>query len=234
MKIDKKLLRALIIFGTAFIFINVLAFLIPFSRGIAFWTAYSFLMISLAVQFVISYISASKAFVPKNGVRYYPLLRVGTIYLAVQIVASLIFFLTDAHFTPAISWIPAVVCLLILGISCAVLYSTYSGIKVVEHVDEKTKVDTAFISELTVDADILRKQTDDTELQKKLQVLYETIRYSDPVSSPALKELEQNILEQMNQLKSSVMLNDSENAGLLIQKINTLMYERNQKCKLFK
>lgn len=234
MKIDKKLLRSVIIFGVAFVFINVLAFLIPFSRGIVFWTAYSFLMISLVVQFVISYISASKAFVPKNGVRYYPLLRVGTIYLAVQIAASLIFFLTDAYFTPALSWIPAVVCLLILGISCAVLYSTYSGIKVVEHVDEKTKVDTAFISELTVDADILRKQTDDTELQKKLQVLYETIRYSDPVSSPALKELEQNIREQMNQLKSSVTLNDSGNAGLLIQKINTLMYERNQKCKLFK
>ena len=233
MKLDKKILGAIALFIIIFAFANILVFLIPFPHGIAFWTAYAFLMIALIISFVVAYFSATKTFTQQNGIRYYPLMRIAAIYLIVQAVASIIFFLTDAYITVFLLWIPPVVCLLICGIFCAVLASAYSGIKIVERVDEKTKEDTAFIYGLTVDADVLRKQAS-SAIQGKLDSLYETIRYSDPVSSPELADVESRIREQMEFLKATVMLNDTEKAEESIQKLSALMYERNQKCKLFK
>lgn len=233
MRFDAKVKAAMAVFALVFVFVNLIIFLIPFPHGVAFWTAYAFLMIALIVQFVISYISTKKAFSEKNGIRYYPLMRIGAIYLTVQGIASLIFFLLDSYITLPLIWIPPVVCLVIFGVSCALLVSTYSGIKIVDRIEKKTKEDTAFIYGLTVEADILRKQAD-SELQKKLDSLYETIRYSDPVSSPELADVEQRIREQMEILKAAVTLNDAGKAEESILKLSNLMYERNQKCKLSK
>lgn len=234
MKLDGKLKLAIAIFAIVFIFANVLVFLIPFPHGIAFWIAYAFLMVALVVEFFISYISTEKAFCQKGGIRYYPLMRTGAIYLIVQGIASLIFFLTDSYITMNIIWIPPVVCLIIFGVFCGLLVATYSGIKIVEKEEEASKIDTSFVSSLIVDVDVLRNQAKNTECKSELASLYETVRYSDPVSSPELSEIEQMIRGEMDVLKAAVLLNDMDKAGESIQKISDMVYERNQKCKLLK
>ena len=234
MILDRKLLTAIAAFFVVFLFANVLVFLVPFPHGIAFWTAYVFLMIALVVGFVITYVSAEKTFTQKNGIRYYPLMRFGMMYLAVQGIVSLIFFLTDSYITLPLIWIPPVVCLVIFAVFAVLLISTYSGLKVVESVDEQSKKETSFIYTLTAEADLLRKQVSDAGLQKELNTLYEAIRYSDPVSSSAVADVDSRIRGEMDFLKAAVTLNDTGKIREGVQKVSLLIAERNQKCKLSK
>lgn len=234
MMLDRKLLGAIAAFIVVFLFANILVFLIPFPHGIAFWTAYVFLMIALVIGFVITYVSAEKTFTQKNGIRYYPLMRFGVMYLIVQGIVSLIFFLLDSYITLPLIWIPPVVCLVIFAIFAVLLISTYSGLKVVESVDEQSKKETAFIYSLTAEAELLAKQVSDADLQKELTSLYEAIRYSDPVSTLEVAEVDSRIRGEMDVLKAAVTLNDAGNIHESVQKVSLLIAERNQKCKLVK
>ena len=234
MMIDRKLLGAIAAFIVVFLFANVLVFLIPFPHGLAFWTAYVFLMIALIVGFIITYVSAEKTFTQKNGIRYYPLMRFGVMYLIVQGIVSLIFFLLDSYITLPLIWIPPVVCLVIFAIFAVLLISTYSGLKVVESVDEQSKKETSFIYNLTAEADLLRQQVPNPDLQKELTSLYEAIRYSDPVSTSAVADVDSRIRGEMDVLKAAVTLNDAGKIRESVQKLSLLIAERNQKCKLSK
>ena len=234
MMLDRKLLGAIATFIVVFLFANILVFLIPFPHGIAFWTAYVFLMIALVIGFVITYVSAEKTFTQKNGIRYYPLMRFGVMYLIVQGIVSLIFFLLDSYITLPLIWIPPVVCLVIFAIFAVLLISTYSGLKVVESVDEQSKKETAFIYSLTAEAELLAKQVSDEDLQKELTSLYEAIRYSDPVSLPEVAEVDSRIRGEMDVLKATVTLNDAGKIHESVQKLSLLIAERNQKCRLSK
>lgn len=234
MMLDRKLLGAIAAFIVVFLFANILVFLIPFPHGIAFWTAYVFLMIALVIGFVITYVSAEKTFTQKNGIRYYPLMRFGVMYLIVQGIVSLIFFLLDSYITLPLIWIPPVVCLVIFAIFAVLLISTYSGLKVVESVDEQSKKETAFIYSLTAEAELLAKQVSDEDLQKELTALYEAIRYSDPVSTPEVADVDSRIRGEMDVLKATVTLNDAGKIHESVQKLSLLIAERNQKCRLSK
>ena len=234
MMLDRKLLGAIAAFIVVFLFANILVFLIPFPHGIAFWTAYVFLMIALVIGFVITYVSAEKTFTQKNGIRYYPLMRFGVMYLIVQGIVSLIFFLLDSYITLPLIWIPPVVCLVIFAIFAVLLISTYSGLKVVESVDEQSKKETAFIYSLTAEAELLAKQVSDADLQTELDSLYEAIRYSDPVSTPEVADVDSRIRGEMDVLKAAVTLNDAGKIHESVQKLSLLIAERNQKCKLVK
>ena len=234
MMLDRKLLGAIAAFIVVFLFANILVFLIPFPHGIAFWTAYVFLMIALVIGFVITYVSAEKTFTQKNGIRYYPLMRFGVMYLIVQGIVSLIFFLLDSYITLPLIWIPPVVCLVIFAIFAVLLISTYSGLKVVESVDEQSKKETAFIYSLTAEAELLAKQVSDEDLQKELTSLYEAIRYSDPVSTLEVADVNSRIRDEMDVLKAAVTLNDTGKIHESVQNLSLLIAERNQKCKLVK
>lgn len=234
MMLDRKLLGAIAAFIVVFLFANILVFLIPFPHGIAFWTAYVFLMIALVIGFVITYVSAEKTFTQKNGIRYYPLMRFGVMYLIVQGIVSLIFFLLDSYITLPLIWIPPVVCLVIFAIFAVLLISTYSGLKVVESVDEQSKKETAFIYSLTAEAELLAKQVSDEDLQKELTSLYEAIRYSDPVSTLEVADVNSRIRDEMDVLKAAVTLNDAGKIHESVQNLSLLIAERNQKCKLVK
>ena len=234
MMLDRKLLGAIATFIVVFLFANILVFLIPFPHGIAFWTAYVFLMIALVIGFVITYVSAEKTFTQKNGIRYYPLMRFGVMYLIVQGIVSLIFFLLDSYITLPLIWIPPVVCLVIFAIFAVLLISTYSGLKVVESVDEQSKKETAFIYSLTAEAELLAKQVSDEDLQKELTSLYEAIRYSDPVSTLEVADVNSRIRDEMDVLKAAVTLNDTGKIHESVQNLSLLIAERNQKCKLVK
>ena len=99
---------------------------------------------------------------------------------------------------------------------------------------EKTKKETSFIKSLITETDILRNQVADTELKNQLNSLYEAVRFSDPVSSPVLADVEMRISDELNILKAAVTLNETEKMVESIRKLNALIYERNQKCKLSK
>ena len=230
----QKMKIPLIIAAVVLVLINLVVFFVPFTHGPIFWIAYGFLMFSIILQFVLGVFCYGKLFLPKKGIAYYPIIRFSFTYLIVQLILSIIFFALDAFISSDYFWIPLVICIIVLGIFAGIIFSAFGAIKIAENVEEKTKAEIIFIKSLTVDAEVLQEQTKDSELKKKLFKFYETVRYSDPVSSPELAEVESNIKEQFNLLKAAVALNDSAKADEILQKLDLLMYERNKKCKLLK
>jgi hypothetical protein len=68
----------------------------------------------------------------------------------------------------------------------------------------------------------------DIEIKAALVQLAEKIRFSDPMSSEKLKDLENRIASKVAELKVT------ENKNEVIAEINSLMNERNKKCKILK
>ena len=64
--------------------------------------------------------------------------------------------------------------------------------------------------------------------------LAEELRYSDPVSSPALEEAERDLSAAVADLQSAVADDDSEAVKQLCRKAAALLAERNRLCKLHK
>ena len=230
----RKIKIPMIVAAVVLVLVNLVVFFLPLSHGPSFWIAYGFLMFSILVQFGLGALSYGKLFLPKKGIAYYPIVRFGFIYLIIQFFVSVAFFILDAFVSVDYFWIPIVVCIILLGIFAGLIGAAFGAIKIVENVEDKTKAEISFTKSLIVDADVLQKQAHDPELQKKLYQFYEQVRYSDPVSSPGLAEVESNIKEQFTLLKAAVALNDTSRAYAILEKLDNLIYERNQKCKLLK
>ena len=75
---------------------------------------------------------------------------------------------------------------------------------------------------------MLAQQEQNPETKTALIKLAEKIRYSDPMSSEALADLEAEISEKITTLKTVA---DKQN---MIQEIELLMTERNKKTKMLK
>ena len=65
----------------------------------------------------------------------------------------------------------------------------------------------------------------------KLEKLNELIRFSDPVTGEATKDIEDSIKEMLADLKTSVIKDDANNIKLLIKKITNAVKDRNRICK---
>ena len=85
-----------------------------------------------------------------------------------------------------------------------------------------------YIKSLQVDVEMLADAEQDTDTKKALEQLAEKIRFSDPMSSEQLSALESSIAFKVDALK--IAANKME----LISELNSLLIERNKKCKLLK
>ncbi len=62
----------------------------------------------------------------------------------------------------------------------------------------------------------------------------EDVRYSDPVSSDALAEIERDLSAAVEELQSAIVDGDNGAALQLVKKADNLLKERNRLCKLNK
>ena len=72
------------------------------------------------------------------------------------------------------------------------------------------------------------------EAKEPLRELAEAFRYSDPVSSEALKEIEDTIADDLARLQDAVALLKKEKTLELCRKTKRDLEERNQICKMTK
>lgn len=68
----------------------------------------------------------------------------------------------------------------------------------------------------------------DNDTKTALKKLAEKIRFSDPMSNVELSSLEKEITTKVESLKTAT------NKTEIISEINTLLTERNKKCKILK
>ena len=153
-----------------------------------------------------------------------PILFVGVVYLALQLVAFAVFM---AEPTLPV-WAAVVVSSIILGISAICMIAGETGKDEIGRVEEKVNRKVFYIRELQADVELLAEQEQDAEIKQLLMRLAEKIRYSDPMSSEALADLEGKIKEKVSELKTA------DNKPEIIAQIVLLLSERNKKNKTIK
>ena len=214
---------------------NVITFVTPneiggvSKFGGSFWVGYIFITVAFIGQFVCAFF----AFKADNRKKFFykiPLISVSFTGLILTLIAGSVFMAVPA--LPA--WIDIIVCVLILACHAMAVITATAAAGRVSGMDEKVKTQTFFIKNLAADAQSLMTSAKSDELRAEAKKVYEAIRYSDPMSSTALAELNTQIERQFRAFADAVSAEDAELAREVADTLVSMVESRNQKCKLLK
>ena len=131
-------------------------------------------------------------------------------------------------------WVGIVVDAVILAVYAIAIVQANTAADVVSDIDDCVKAQTFFIHSLTADAQTLMSFAQSDDVQTECKKVYESIRYSDPMSNDALAEIESQIQNEFNTFDDAVKKDNTELVKNSANKIIALMNKRNSKCKVFK
>lgn len=194
-----------------------------------FFAAMAVMLIGYAYSVLVTLFAFKKA--NSNEKTFYgiPVAYNGVVTFAVLTVASALFMLLNLSII-AITAITAV----ILVISAIGLVKTSVARSAVEATGEKVKQQTAFIRLLSADAEHLMTTAKTPEIKAETKKVYEAIRYSDPMSNEALRDIETKIQYQFSAFTNAVKNEDSELVASMATELVELIDARNKKCKALK
>ena len=194
-----------------------------------FWIAFAFIVIAFIGNLVCAYL-AFKAENLKKMFLKLPLITVSwSALIAMLAVGSIIMIIPNC---PA--WIASVACLIILAFNAIAVIKAGWAAEAVSRIDEKIKVQTSFIKNLTIDAESLLSRAKSDAVKEGCKKVYEAVRYSDPMSNEALNVIEAKITVKMDELSSAVGTNEAEKVKEISDEIVILVGDRNKKCKVLK
>ena len=219
----KNSTKGYVILGILFALISIIAFAVPTVKTATFWIAYVFTAAAFAAQIIIWKKALGKEEL-KSKFLGFPVVHIGIVYAIVQTVAFAVFL-----FVPTLpTWSAIVVCSVIAGVSVVCMISADAGRNEIERVEAKVQKKVFYIRELQVDIELLADNESDAAVKTALAQLAERIRYSDPMSSEQLAGLENKISSKVAELKTT------SNKLEIITELNSLLDERNKKCKILK
>ena len=209
---------------------NVLAWTIPFPRGGNYWVGYGFAMAAIFLTAGVILYTFDKEDLKSKFYRV-PLIMVAWRYLIMQLIVSAVQLGLDFTFLPF--QIGLILNSILLGGCLIGLFTAEMGKNEIERIDEKVKEKVFYIKSLQVDVEGLVSKVSDGA-RKSIKDLAETIKYSDPMSSPQLSGIENKIEAKVTELTESVNSDDKEKIAVLCNELQQLFAERNRKCKLLK
>lgn len=222
MKKNKALAYAVL--AIIFALFNVIAFVIPTAKTETFWIAYVFTAVAFLSQIAIWKLAFNGANTLKSKFLGIPLVSVGSTYLFVQLIAFAVFMAC-----PLIpGWVAVVVGTLILGISAICLIGTEASRDEIGRIEKKVDRKVFYTKSLQIEIEMLARAETDSGAKDELTKLADKIRYSDPISNEALADLESEIVEKVNELKTT------ENKSAVITDLDSLITQRNKKIRLLK
>ena len=216
--------KGYIILGILFVLISLLAFAVPTEKTAAFWIAYAFTVMAYAAQIFIWRTALGHKKPLKSKFLGLPVLHISIVYLVLQSIALMVFLFVPAF--PA--WSAVVVCGAIAGASAVCMMAADVGISEINRVDAKVQKKVSFIKELQTAVELLERSETNDAAKSALSRLAEKIRFSDPMSSEKLADVEKKIEGKMTELKIA-----DDKAGMIAE-IDLLLDERNKKCKALK
>lgn len=231
MKLNEKEKKGVLVLVLLFVVYTLIVLAVPFAKGGMFWLTYLFTAAAFGVQAYVFKLSFEKEAGAKSKFYGFPIARVGVLYLAVQLVLGLV-FMALAAVAPV--WLALVLYLALLAAAAVGMIATDSIRDEVERQDTQLKKDVATMRALQSKAAALPARCEDAEAKSALEKLAEEFRYSDPVSAPALTDLETDMAATMEELSAAVTDGDNAAVLALCKKISATLAERNRLCKLNK
>lgn len=223
----KDFVRSALCLGVLLMLYILLAFLIPFVKTAAFWISFVFTLVAFAVTGWALYTAFLKK--PDARSRFYgfPIARIGVLYGGIQLAAGLL-FMALGKWIPA--WLAVLVYAALLGAAVIGLVSADAVVETIHTQDQKLKKNVAFMRSLQSKANQMAAQCSLPEVQQ----FCENVRYSDPVSSEALAEIEGDLSAAVDDLQAAIVEGNNGRICQLAQKADNLLCERNRLCKLNK
>lgn len=214
---------------------NVLCFVTPNEAagmskfGGAFWIGYIFITLAFIGQLLCTYIAFRGNKLQKLFYKL-PLISVSFAGLILTVIVG-----TVCMIIPDLpNWVGIIACLLVLAFNVIVVIRANTAAEIVSDIDDKIKTQTAFVKLSTVEVQNILNRAKTDRVKAECRKAYEAIRYSDPMSSPALSYEESEISAKIRELKAAVTAGEDETAISAAQELVLLIKERNNKCKILK
>lgn len=207
------------------IIFNIVAFMLPSNHGVLFWVGYSFAIFSQLFVLTTVIIFLGKE-TKERQFHALPSLSVAWLYVVLQTIFSI------RQMTGfALSYQPSVILNCVMATVAVILTILLgSATTSIEKLEFQTAQQTFFIKNMQTDVELLK--SNDTNLEKKLRKLAETIRFSDPMSHSHLLETEGEIIDKFYQLRKNI--DNTAVAITLCDDLDYLFAIRNKKCKVLK
>lgn len=193
----------------------------------SFWVGYVFITAAFLLQLFIAMIALSEKKLSKLFYNI-PLIRICYTGLIVS------FLLGGACMliSPLPYWIAALICVIALAAIMLPIIKASAAAEFVGDIDDQIEEQTALIKRLTAEAEALTAKATTPETKALCKKIYEALRYSDPMSSGALADIEKKMEAQFCVFSSTVASGACAEAaaGKMLQ----LIEERSSKCKLNK
>lgn len=219
----KNSTKGYVILGILFALISIIAFAVPTVKTATFWIAYVFTAAAFAAQIIIWRTALGKETL-KSKFLGFPVVHIGIVYTVIQVIAFAVFM-----FVPTLpTWSAIVVCSVIAGVSVVCMISADAGRNEIERVEAKVQKKVFYIRELQADIELLADNETNADVKKALTQLAEKIRFSDPMNNEQLADLEDKISTKIEELKTTSSQLE------IITELNSLLDERNKKCKNLK
>ena len=233
-KLSKNLVKTIVIYLIALIIVNIVVFSIPFEHNSVFWAAYVFIMVAILAQIGVAVLALSNSNGLKKKMYTFPIFKMGGIYLAVQLILSLVFFIVATFVPDFPSWIAWVVCVVVLGVFTILILLTDTARDEIVKVEDETERNTVQVKTFRDTIDSIVRRAEDKELRAVLEKLADIAKYSDPVSNEKLAEAESKIEQNIAALKNAVAANEVQLAKSIAEETINLFEDRNALCKMYK
>ena len=217
-----------------FVLYNIIVFVIPenilgISRSSAsFILGYIFAVIAFICNLICSFI----AFKSENAKKFFmhiPLIKYSWSALCLCCLINII-----GMFIEAIPyWVVIIFNSLILGFYIISIISSEAAVDVVEVVEKHIEKKTSFLKKMIAASQAL-KDTADYELSEPLKNVYEELRYSDPMSSEELTDIENKLKVKFDELSEAVSKKDKSNVEAISVEFIGILKQRNALCKASK
>lgn len=223
---DKKYLHGYIVI--AFVFIIYGAAIIPFPKTVIFWIAFAFSLLAFAAQVYNVYTVMKSQALIKDRIYDFPQIRVGVLYLTVQLLTSLLLMGFSAKIPVFAALLAEVI---ILAIAALGFFAVGVVRKEAVRQDVQLKKELAKMEELQTRINLLIVQCEGEQIKDILKKLSEEIRYSNPISRDSSEEIEDEIDVLFSEVEASVLDGDMENTAEVCERLKGLLKERDRICK---
>ncbi len=194
-----------------------------------FWVGYVFITLCFIGQLVCAYFALK----PESSQKLFYSLPLIIISYSSLIVALIIGALTMVIPNLPV-WVGIVLCALILAFSAISVIKAVAAADIVSEKDDEIKERTTFIKSLASDAQSLMARASDEEGKALCKKVFEAIRYSDPMSSGGLSDIENKISAEFEAFRQAVAENNAYEEKASAQELLRLINDRNIKCKILK
>ncbi len=224
-----------IIWSVALIVFSMIVFLVPDNNdkyekfGGAFWAGYILIFLAFVGQLVVSYLFFKEENKEKKFLNL-SIISLGTTCLVLSLV-----FGTALMLIPNFpQWLGAIIDFVLLGFYTIAIVAAKGAAEVVSQIGEQVTQNTAFIKEMTLNAENLFSRAQTDEAKEIANKVYEAFRYSNKSSHGGLDNVEGRIIASFSDFSEAISSGDDEMAKTTGSRLIELISERDKLAKLNK